>query len=260
VNEVNSVSEMLSAIDDVTTSHIDLGLLTDEEIQIIEGADDAEINDFDYPRLRRDEIHLRNAAVEAVRLVLLARGDIEWLGDEHVFQGRHAFIAEVRRFPSAMARIDARGAKSGTECRAAVYPVQNRAILVEEVDVGGLHAFKLMSISRAAEWLVEVFADQPLGSDAGRVEARLQASGLAPVLSDATSSGFFVASHAASRATPQSSQGWSIFAVDGALIVAESRVSESDEDLFVQVFDENTSRMWSSLMMSAICDQESMQT
>lgn len=134
---------------------VDAGILTDEEVHLI-GPDPMAPPDgfIDAPRLAELPAHDQEVALEAVRLLLEARGDVIHDPSEDLDRavGAHAVISEVRNAPQAVVsvRVDVRG--EGTR-RAAIYRALPDLFLVEEVHDAGLHHFAFRSPPRTAAWL-----------------------------------------------------------------------------------------------------------
>lgn len=244
---------MLEAVKVPTTDYVDLGVLTDEEIQIIEDADSSDDNDFDYPRLSSQGEAIRDAAVDAVAYVLLARAEVAFSDDGvAVPQGRHAFIAEHRRIPKAIARIDVSDDREDVLLRAALYPAMEGVVIVEEVDDVGFHRFRLMSLERGAEWILDGFAGQSLTGDVRDMEMRIKKSGLKSLRDLVERSGFFVVSRAPSKQAERTDRAWSIFVANDVLVAAEGLATNSKENVLVEVHGEQSAKEWSRLLIRTL--------
>jgi hypothetical protein len=146
----------LPALEAAVEEHdVSVGDATDEEVHWLRpDADTTPDPHLDAPRLARLPEGEQRAALDAVLVLLAARGDAEVTPDGGVrWHGRHALLSALRYGAEAAAslRIDGPSEEPG---RAAIYRITPRLFLTEEVDEPtGTHRFVLRSPTRQAAWV-----------------------------------------------------------------------------------------------------------
>jgi hypothetical protein len=137
------------------------GVLTDEEVHWLSSDPDAAPRRYlDAPRLGALGEPAQDAALDAVLVLLLARGEAEQRDDGVRLRGLHAVLGDLRSeaLVATVARTDVRGEGSRW---AALYAVRQDLYLHEEALEAGVHSFVLCAPARAAVLLAH--AADPLG-------------------------------------------------------------------------------------------------
>lgn len=135
---------------------VDCGTLTDEEL-VWFGAVEELPDEDDLPRLSRLEADARDAALDAARLLLEARGELDV--DPHaaepvVAYGPRAVAAGLRN--AAAGRCDVLLRRGGRSRRLALFPIDAGTVLADEWSSTGLHRLVLHPTTEAVRLLVDL--------------------------------------------------------------------------------------------------------
>jgi hypothetical protein len=224
---------------------ISVGMLTDEELVILDGRTDQAADDFDEPRLSRLSEQERQISVEAVLHVLIARGEVAVLEpDSLIPTGRAAFLAEIRGAAPAVARIEFGARTSDEVSRWAAYFLGNDTVLLEEVFDAGIHSFSVMASAKIAQHLLSQIG--LAGSQQADLEPRygnqLEELGVAEIVDAAEASGFIAISKL-EEGTSQESL-FSVYNVDDRLVVLQGWSKESDGAVVVNFLGSESAHKW----------------
>lgn len=222
-------------VDDV----VEVGSFTDEELHWLRDDGQLVADDLEAPRLGRLEPAAAEAALDAALSLLVARGDLQVVPDTDGALrpvGRHAVLRTLREQVPGVVRIRTDDRERGSAW-AAAYRVDDRMLLLEVVEPGGIHHLVLATPQVATGWLASQLdpAEQATASAeplrATSVEG-LDADLDAIVARAATSTQLLVG-----RATPDGDQqqALTVYAGPDGVHTLQGWTTDDDGDVSLQV-------------------------